>query len=137
MAHDVGSSGAQTRGPATILVAEDHHGSREALRILLESAGYRVAVAVDGRGALAAALAHPPDLVVTDLMMPGLDGIELARRLRSHDATEAVPIIGVTALQETREAALAAGVDAVMMKPIDIRALLAVVRERLGRKEGG
>ncbi|NIR60218.1 MAG: response regulator [Gammaproteobacteria bacterium] len=132
MTHDW-SPRVDARDSATILVAEDHHDSREALRILLESAGYRVAVAVDGRDALDVALLETPDLILMDIMMPELDGFEVTRRLRSHAATGAVPIIAVTAMQGAREMALEAGADDVMAKPIDIHALLAKVRDWLDR----
>jgi two-component system, sensor histidine kinase and response regulator len=121
-----------SRDPARILVAEDHRDSREALQILLESAGYDVEVAVDGRHALASALSEPPDLILMDIMMPEMDGFEVTRRLRRNGPTESVPIIAVTAMHGATELALEAGVDEVVAKPINIRALLSTVRTWLG-----
>ena len=117
-------------------MAEDHHDSREALRILLESVGYDVEVAVDGRKALTTALSQPPDLILLDIMMPEMDGFEVTRQLRGNHATVGVPIIAVTAMHGARERALEAGADAVVDKPIDIRALLATVQSWLGEEVG-
>ena len=128
--HD-GSIQHAARDTARILIAEDHLDSREALRILLESAGYDVAVVADGQAALDRALIDPPDLILLDVMMPHMDGLEVARRLRSAAPTRAVPIIAITAMHGARELALAAGVDHVMDKPIDIHSLLELVRDRL------
>lgn len=128
--HD-GSIRHAARDTARILVAEDHLDSREALRILLESAGYDVDVVADGQAALDHALVDPPDLILLDVMMPEMDGLEVARRLRSAGPTQTVPIIAITAMHGARELALAAGIDDVMAKPIDIRSLLDLVRDRL------
>ncbi len=128
--HD-GSIRRAAQDTARILVAEDHHDSREALRILLESAGYDVAVFGDGRAALDHALVDPPDLILLDIMMPEMDGLEVTRRLRSAESTQAIPIIAITAMQGARELALEAGANDVMAKPIDIRSLLVLVRDRL------
>ncbi|HEX6940446.1 MAG TPA: response regulator [Longimicrobiales bacterium] len=130
MMHD-GCTRQAARGSPRILVAEDHHDSREALRILLESAGYHVAVAMDGRAALDQALVDPPDLILLDVMMPELDGLEVTRRLRSSETTQAVPIIAITAMQGAQELALEAGADEVMTKPVDIRSLLVKLRDWL------
>ncbi|HEX7117551.1 MAG TPA: response regulator [Longimicrobiales bacterium] len=131
--HD-GSIRQATPDAARILLAEDHFDSREALRILLESSGYHVAVAVDGRAALDQALVDPPDLILMDVMMPELDGLEVTRRLRSSETTHDVPIIAISAMQGARELALEAGADEVLAKPIDIGSLLETVRDRLAQK---
>lgn len=119
-------------GEAAILVAEDHEDSRDALRALLEAVGYRVHLAHNGREAVERALALKPDLVVMDIMMPEMDGFEVTRRLRRNGPTESVPIIAVTAMHGATELALEAGVDEVVAKPINIRALLSTVRTWLG-----
>lgn len=116
----------------TILIAEDHLDSRDAMRALLEAFGFHVIVAVDGRQAVEVALAEAPDLILMDIMMPEMDGFEVTRRLRRNGPTESVPIIAVTAMHGATELALEAGVDEVVAKPINIRALLSTVRTWLG-----
>ena len=78
---------------ATILVADDNRANREALAALLESAGNNVVRAVDGREALARAQEARPELVISDVLMPAMDGYELARRLKADPATAGVAII--------------------------------------------
>ena len=77
---------------ATILVAEDHLDSRDALRALLEAFGYRVIEAVNGREAIQLALELRPDLILMDIMMPELDGFEATRELRRHGEMSSTPI---------------------------------------------
>jgi CheY-like chemotaxis protein len=109
---------------ARILIAEDHLDSQDALRILLEAASYQVLVASDGRAAIDTALEEVPDLILMDIMMPELDGIEVTRRLRRNQATMSIPIIAVTAMEGGQRLALEAGADDFMPKPIDARMLL-------------
>jgi two-component system, cell cycle response regulator len=114
-----------TNGTATVLIAEDHYFSRDALRSLLEVFGYHVLEAGNGAEAVELALADPPDLVLMDIMMPILDGFAATRELRRHRATRHIPIIAVTAMEGAKELALQAGVDDVVRKPVDTRVLLA------------
>lgn len=114
-----------------ILIAEDHQDSQDALRLLLEAASYQVMVAADGRRALDLALAELPDLILMDIMMPELDGLEVTRRLRQEDATAAIPIIALTAMEGGKELALDAGASEFMAKPIDIRLLLQKISDLL------
>lgn len=116
---------------ATILVAEDHLDSRDALRALLEAFGYRVLEAVNGREAVEVALLHRPDLILMDIMMPELDGFEATRELRRHDATCTTPIIAVTAMEGAHQLAIQAGANDYVRKPIDIRRLVAKVHDWL------
>jgi len=113
--------------PARILVAEDHLDSQEALRILLEAVGFEVAVAGDGREAVEVALAFAPDLILMDMMMPGVDGFEATRRLRRIDATRQVPIIALTAMEGALGKALEAGASEFLAKPIDAGRLIAKI----------
>lgn len=115
--------------PARILIAEDHLDSREALRILLEAAGYDVAVAVDGRDAVEAAKSDRPDLILMDIMMPEFDGLQAIRELRSREDTRSIPIIAVTAMDSAQRVSMEAGADDIVPKPVDTRALLAKVRD--------
>ncbi len=115
----------------TILIAEDHLDSRDAMRALLEAFGFRVLVAVDGRQAVDVALEHHPDLILMDIMMPELDGFEATRQLRQHRLTERTPIIAVTAMEGAQRLALQAGANDYVRKPIDIRGLIAKVQSWL------
>ena len=109
---------------ATVLIAEDHEDSRDALRTLLEAFGYRVRLATNGFEAVAEARAHHPDLILMDMMMPGMDGLEATRTLRADPEFSRVPIVAVTAMEGARERVLAAGCDDWVPKPLDIRAFL-------------
>lgn len=116
-----------------ILLAEDHAPSRDALRLLLESHGFEVLVAANGREALELAAREPVDLVLLDIMMPELDGFQVARRLREDPRTRAVPIVALTAMDGAYILAQLAGCNEVLRKPVDIRTLVARVRAWLAR----
>jgi len=120
--------------PAKILIAEDHPDSRDALRILLEAAQYQVVVAADGKVALDTALTEQPDLILMDIMMPEIDGLEVTRRLRAEEDTMAIPIIAVTAMEGGKRLALEAGADDFLPKPINTRALLLKIDDFLSRR---
>jgi CheY-like chemotaxis protein len=111
-----------------ILIAEDHDDSRDALRTLLEAVDYRVCLAANGQEAVESAMAHHPDLILMDIMMPGVDGLEATRTLRSTPGFQDIPILALTALEGAKEQVLAAGCDEYIAKPINVRALLAKVR---------
>ena len=123
-----------TDGPssqATILLAEDHGDSREALSALLEAFGYEVVPAVNGREAVDLARASDPDLILMDIMMPELDGFEATRRIRDFPETSHIPIITLTAMDGARSLALDAGADDFLPKPVDSGSLLQKVRTYL------
>jgi diguanylate cyclase (GGDEF)-like protein len=112
---------------ATILVADDNRANREALAALLESAGHRVLRAADGRDALARAREARPHLVISDVLMPFMDGYELARRLRADPATSGAALMFYTAYfagQDAQALAQAHGVARVLVKPSDNAAIL-------------
>lgn len=117
---------------ATILIAEDHLDSRDAMRALLEAFGFRVLVAVNGREAVDTALAEGPDLILMDIMMPELDGFGATRELRQHALTRSTPIIAVTAMEGAHQLAIQAGANDYVRKPIDIRGLMTKVQSWLG-----
>lgn len=119
-----------TRG-SVILIAEDHPDNRDALAMLLLSCGYRVFTASNGREAVKAARAHLPDLVLMDVMMPEVDGLEATRELRRDPRFVHTPIIAVTAMEGARPLALQAGADECLRKPISAQRLLTLLRERL------
>lgn len=119
---------------AKILVVEDEDRIRQFLQRGLTFEGYRVEAAADGQEALDLAREDPPDLVLLDIMLPGLDGVEVCRRLRS--ASE-VPILMLTAKEaiEDRVAGLDAGADDYLVKPFAFDELLARVRALLRRAQ--
>ncbi|HET9074168.1 MAG TPA: response regulator [Solirubrobacteraceae bacterium] len=123
------------RRSATILVVDDALTVRELQRSMLVRAGYEVITAVDGRDALARMGERRPDLVITDIDMPHLDGIGLLRRLRGITALASVPVMVVTshASEQDRVAGMQAGADAYLVKQeFDEAALLDAVRRLLG-----
>jgi CheY-like chemotaxis protein len=113
---------------ATILLAEDHTDSREALGALLEAFGFQVLLAVNGLEAIDLARRNQPDLILMDVMMPTLDGLEATRRLRGFPETRDIPIITLTALDQAREKAMEAGASDFLAKPINSGVLFSKVR---------
>jgi len=116
---------------ATILVAEDSADSREMMQVLLQTKGYDVISAVDGIRAVDEALKKLPDLVLLDLALPGLDGVEVTKELRLHHQLDVVPIIIVSGYDPERyqEAAVDAGCDDCLLKPIDFDRLDQILHE--------
>jgi CheY-like chemotaxis protein len=110
---------------STILLVEDEVDIAEVLRDVLELKGYRVVLAFDGREGLAAALTHAPDLLITDLMMPAMDGIELIERIRQERELVAVPVIAISAAPYE-------GDEMFLRKPFDVHELVALVQRALG-----
>jgi adenylate cyclase len=119
--------------PPRILVVDDNEFNRDIIVTRLEAHGYETLQAVDGEEALAAVTQHHPDLVLLDVMMPKLDGIEACRRLKSDAGSAFLPIILVTAKVASEDvvAGLDAGADEYLTKPIDQAALVARVRSVL------
>ena len=128
-----GSAEATQRG--TILVVDDDADIRRFVEMNLRLEGYRVVTAADGAMALAMVATEVPDLVLLDVMMPGLDGIEVTRRLRADSRTSTMPIIMLTAKSMTadRVLGLTAGADDYIIKPFDTLELVARVRSTLRR----
>ena len=120
---------------ATILVVDDEQPIQELLRFNLEKEGYRVCVAKDGEEALKQVEDDQPDLLVLDLMLPGMDGLEVCRRLRSNPKFQQIPIIMLTAKGEEIDTVLGLelGADDYMTKPFSPRELLARIKARLRR----
>lgn len=111
----------------SILVADDNEDCRMALRALLEAAGYAVHEAADGEEAVRETRRVRPDLVLMDIMMPGVDGLEATRRIRESDEVGGVRIVAVSAMEGARQASLAAGCDDCLVKPLDLSGLEEVV----------
>src|SRR5678810_606526 len=120
--------------PATILVVDDMPANRRLLAAVLGAQGYRLLEAADGSEALAAVRAERPDLVITDVLMPVMDGYEFVRQLRLDPATARIPVVFHTAHYGEREAkalALANGVSYVLTKPAESAAVLRIVQKAL------
>ena len=118
-----------------ILVIEDNALNLKLVRDVLEHAGYDVGSATSGELGVEAAATEPPDLVLLDLQLPGIDGHETLRRLREEVLPAGVPVVAVTALAmaEDRDRASRAGFDGYLEKPISPRALPGQVEDFLGR----
>ena len=114
----------------TILYVEDNEFNRKIVRQLLAKTSYRLVEAMDGEAGVAAALAAPPDLILMDIQLPKMSGLEATRQLRGDARTAAVPIIVVTsfALSGDDQKANAAGATAYLAKPYSPRELLAKIR---------
>ncbi len=112
-----------------ILIVDDEASSRDLLEGILRGAGYATTQANDGPAALARIAAAAPDLVLLDLRMPGLSGLEVCDTLKRNPATQGIPVIVVTGLQEVthKEAALMRGADDFLTKPVDSENLLSRV----------
>jgi DNA-binding response OmpR family regulator len=120
---------------ATILVIDDEKDLTELVNYNLQKEGFAVRCARDGELGLAMAESDPPDLVLVDLMMPGIDGLEVCRRLRSNSRTAGIPIIMLTAKSEEsdRIVGLELGADDYVTKPFSPRELAARVKAVLRR----
>ncbi len=123
--------------PPRILIVDDNETNRDILRARLEPHGYDLIEAADGEQALAAARKQRPDLILLDVMMPKIDGIEVCRQLKADAALPFMPIVLVTARADSKDvvAGLEAGADEYLTKPIDQSALVARVRSMLRIKE--
>ena len=123
----------------SILVVEDDEDIRRLIALTFTKEGYRVIETESGEEALKKAAASPPDLVLLDLMLPGLDGLEVCRLLKREAATQAIPIVMLTAKGEESDivAGLELGADDYITKPFSPRVLVARVRAVLRRKVSG
>jgi CheY-like chemotaxis protein len=120
----------------TVLVVEDNERNMKLVRDVLGARGYETLAAASGEEAVALATAHAPELVLMDVRLPGIDGVEALRRLRDDERTASIPVVAVTAqaMHGDRERFLAAGFDGYLAKPVDVRELVAEVERRLPRR---
>src|SRR5205809_6334439 len=125
------------RNPPLILVADDNATNRDILRTRLSTQGYEIIEAADGAEAIEMAAREQPDLLLLDVMMPKLDGFEVARRLRADPSLPFMPIIMVTAKADTADvvSGLQAGADEYLTKPVDQAALVARVKSMFRIKD--
>ena len=125
--------------PARVLIVDDERHNRQLLEAMLAPEGYVVLTAASGEEAMAMVAQQPPDLVLLDVMMPGMDGYEVARRIKDSLASKNIPVIMVTALddRETKMRGLRAGAEDFLTKPVDRAELCVRVRNLLRLKAYG
>ena len=115
-----------------ILVVEDHHDTSFTLCRLLKLEGYEVEHAIDGVAGFSTATSLHPDLIVTDLQMPRMNGIEMIKRIREDFGLNGTPILVMSAYgRRTLDEAMQAGANGFIEKPLDFDSLLAKVKETL------
>ena len=114
-----------------ILVVEDNEKNMKLFRDVLTATGYQTLEATTGESAVSLATEHAPDLVLMDIQLPDIDGIEALARLRADQRTASIPIVALTAqaMHGDRERFLAAGFDGYVSKPVDIVELVGTVRQ--------
>jgi two-component system, cell cycle response regulator DivK len=122
-----------------VLVVEDNEVSMKLFRDVLLATGYRTLEATTGGQGVELAAEHAPDLVLMDIQLPDIDGVEALSRLRANERTASIPVLAVTAqaMQGDRERFLAAGFDDYISKPVNIVEFVGTVRkycDRLGRR---
>jgi DNA-binding response OmpR family regulator len=125
--------------PRRVLLAEDEPNIVESLTFLLERSGFEVVSETDGARALASVQADPPDVLVLDVMLPSLDGLEILRSLRADPRCAHVPVLMLTAKgqREDRENALSNGANMFVTKPFSNAELIAAVKELAGGDSSG
>jgi CheY-like chemotaxis protein len=121
-----------------VLVVDDEATVRRLVQLNLERAGYRVSTANDGVEALERVAADRPDLILSDITMPRLDGIELVRRLKGDPETEAIPVVMLTAKAQDEDhfEAERSGADRYLHKPFHPLGLLEMIRDTLSAAQG-
>ncbi len=116
-----------------ILVVEDNETNMYLIRFILKNKGYQVVEAITGEEGVELALKEKPDLVIMDVQLPGIDGLEATRRIRKSEAGEELPIVALTshAMVEDKEKALKAGCTGYIGKPINPETFIAQIEEYL------
>ncbi len=113
--------------PVTVLVADDNEVAQRLCRRVLEKAGHRVLTASDGQEAVTIALAQSPDMILMDVAMPGMDGLEAMRQIKAQKPEMTIVIASAHSMASDRERFLAAGADDVLSKPFKLTDLTGVV----------
>ena len=118
---------------STILIVEDNEKNLKLVRDVLQVKGYETIEATTGEDGVALAASRGPDLVLMDIQLPGISGIEAIAALRANAATAHIPVIAVTAsvMQQDRKLIMEAGFDAYLGKPLDLKEFLATVKRVL------
>jgi DNA-binding response OmpR family regulator len=119
--------------PAKILVVEDDPDAREMLVLVLEAEGFTAISAYDGQSGFEVAVNERPDLILTDVEMPDLDGIQMLRLLRRNPETSKLPVLVLTAYgSESMSEAAEAGASGSVQKPVHLASLIGLIRRTLG-----
>jgi CheY-like chemotaxis protein len=113
--------------PITVLVADDNDVAQRLCRRVLEKAGYNVLIAADGLQAVEVALSQRPAMILMDVAMPGIDGIEAMRRIKAEIPNQPIVIASAHSMASDRERFLAAGADDILSKPFRLADLVAIV----------
>jgi two-component system, cell cycle response regulator DivK len=124
--------GAAPRRAITVLVADDNEVAQRLCKRVLEKAGYAVLIAADGLQAVDIALAQRPAMILMDVAMPGIDGLEAMRRIKAEIAGMPIVIASAHSMASDRERFLAAGADNVLSKPFRLADLIAIVQSLTG-----
>ena len=129
----LGNQPARSDSAPLVLIVEDDPETRQLYVTVFESEGFRTDEAHNGLQALEKANAIPPDLILTDIAVPGIDGIELCRRLRLNKRTAGIPLLAVTGYDDRRypDRVLQAGANRVLLKPLDPETLIEEARRLL------
>jgi len=122
---------------ATVLLVEDNAANMKLATFLLQSVGHTVLSTTDAEAGLTLARDEQPDLILMDIQLPGMDGLEAIALLKGDDATRAIPVIALTALamKGDEERIRAAGCDAYIAKPMHYQGFLATVAAQLARRD--
>jgi two-component system cell cycle response regulator DivK len=122
-----------------VLIVDDNDKNLKLARDVLQFAGFQTLEALTGSAGLSLAAEHLPDVILMDIRLPDIDGIEALRRLKDGSATASIPVVALTsfAMKGDRERLLAAGFDGYLEKPISIRAFPEEVRAHCRSNEGG
>jgi len=122
---------------ARILIVEDNPQNMRLFEMVIGIKGYTLLKAVDGEEALDVAMREHPDLIIMDIQLPGMNGLEVTRKLRGNSAFSRIPIIAITAyaMSGDKEKAIAAGCNAYMTKPFNIHELYGMITEMLLKGE--
>ncbi len=121
-----------------ILIVDDNPTNLKLVTFLMQQSGYDVTTAADADDAMASIRTRPPDLILMDVQLPGIDGLELTRRLKTDPATQSILIIAVTAyaMKGDQDKALSVGCDDYVTKPIDTKQLPLTVAKHLAARAG-
>ena len=122
---------------ARVLIVDDERLNVQLLEVMLEPEGYELVTAESGEAALEAVAHHSPDLMVLDIMMPGMTGYQVATRIKEDPATRHIPIVMLSALDDrnSRAHGLSAGAEAFLTKPVNRAALCQQVKALLSARE--
>ena len=119
-----------------VLVVEDNDKNMKLFRDVLQATGYSTLEATTGEQAIELALSQAPALVLMDVQLPGIDGVEALERMRQNERTASIPVLALTAqaMSGDRERFLEAGFDGYLAKPVDVIELMEAVREHCSRE---